>query len=90
MSEDHARHARPAGTDEAGEVAAGSRDAAGADAGAGDKPDSASRRAAAVVAVVLCALLAVVVAVTTPWHPLPGAHGTPGPALDFTPAEIAR
>jgi STE24 endopeptidase len=84
-------HARPTGTDEAGEARAGSRKATGADAGgAGDKADRASRRAAAVVAVVLCALLAVVVAATTPWHPLPGAHGKPGPALDFTPAEIAR
>jgi STE24 endopeptidase len=91
VSEDHAR---PTGTDEAGEATAGARDAAeaaGAGAGgAGDKADRASRRAAAVVAVVLGALLAVVVAVTTPWHPLPGAHGRPAPALDFTPAESAR
>ncbi len=46
--------------------------------------------AAAVTAVVLGVLLAVVIAVTTPWHPLPGGHGVPRPSADFTPAQIAR
>jgi STE24 endopeptidase len=49
-----------------------------------------SRRAAAVAALVLCVLLAVVIAVTTPWHPLPSAGNAPDPRLDFTPAQIAR
>jgi STE24 endopeptidase len=49
-----------------------------------------SRRPAAIAAVVLCALLAVVIAVTTPWHPLPGARTAPDPPTDFTPAQIAR
>ncbi|GAB2803660.1 M48 family metallopeptidase [Actinoallomurus bryophytorum] len=82
-------------TDEAGDVTVGSHVAAGAEAVADARRpavagDRASRRAAAVAAVVLGALLAVVVAVTTPWHPLPGADRGPDPALDFTPAEIAR
>jgi STE24 endopeptidase len=46
--------------------------------------------AAAIAAVVLGILLAIVIAVTTPWHPLPGGAGSPDPALDFTPAQIAR
>lgn len=58
---------------------------------AGDAGDVAgSRRAAAIAAVVLLALLAIVIAVTTPWRPLPGARSAPDPALDFTPAQIAR
>lgn len=48
------------------------------------------RRVAAVAAVVLGALLVVVVAVTTPWHPLPGRRLPPRPALDFTAAQRAR
>lgn len=50
-----------------------------------------SRRAAAVAAVVLGALLAVVIAVTTPWHPVPGARpAAADPARDFTPGQIVR
>jgi Zn-dependent protease with chaperone function len=53
-----------------------------------------SRIAAAVTAAVLFAGVAVVLARTTPWNPLPG--DVPGgrvkadPAMDFSPAEIAR
>ena len=52
------------------------------------------RVAAAVAAAVLFAAVAAVLALTTPWNPLPG-HVPGGrvradPALDFTPAEIAR
>jgi STE24 endopeptidase len=58
---------------------------------AGREPGPApDRRGAAVAAVVLFALLAVVILVTTPWHPLPGARTAADPALDFTPAQIAR
>jgi STE24 endopeptidase len=48
------------------------------------------RRVVAGVAAALCVILAIVIAVTTPWHPLPGAHARPDPAIDFTPAQIAR
>ncbi|WP_243719110.1 M48 family metallopeptidase [Actinomadura sp. 7K534] len=52
------------------------------------------RIAAAVAAAVLFAGLGAVIAVTTPWDPLPGpvpgGHAEPDPALDFSPAEIAR
>lgn len=52
------------------------------------------RMAAAVAAAVLFAALGAVLAVTTPWDPLPGpvpgGHAEPDPALDFSPAEIAR
>ncbi|TYK47995.1 M48 family metallopeptidase [Actinomadura decatromicini] len=52
------------------------------------------RLAAAIAAAVLFAALATVLALTTPWHPLPGGvpggHARPDPALDFSPAEIAR
>jgi STE24 endopeptidase len=52
------------------------------------------RIAAAVAAAVLFAALGAVIAVTTPWNPLPGpvhgGHAEPDPALDFSPAEISR
>ncbi|WP_395107395.1 M48 family metallopeptidase [Actinomadura sp. SCN-SB] len=57
-------------------------------------PDRRSRRAAAIASAVLFAAVIAVIAVTTPWHPLPGT--VPGgavpvdPARDFSPAEIAR
>ncbi|MCO6005698.1 M48 family metallopeptidase [Actinoallomurus purpureus] len=54
------------------------------------EPEAPSRRAAAVAAVVLGALLVVVVAVMTPWHPLPGGRVAADPALDFTRDQIAR
>lgn len=47
-------------------------------------------RAAAYTAAALGVLLIVVIVVLTPWHPLPGGAGSPDPALDFTPAQIAR
>jgi Zn-dependent protease with chaperone function len=50
----------------------------------------ASRRAAAITAVALGVLLTVVIAVTTPWRPLPGAGDAADPRTDFTPAQIAR
>ena len=43
-----------------------------------------------VVAAVLAALLAAAIAVTTPWHPLPGGDGRADPALDFTRSQTAR
>jgi STE24 endopeptidase len=48
------------------------------------------RRVAAIAAAVLGGLLIGVVAITTPWHPLPGHRSAPDPALDFTPAQLAR
>ncbi|MFD0686867.1 M48 family metallopeptidase [Actinomadura fibrosa] len=52
------------------------------------------RIAAAVAAAVLFAAVGIVLALTTPWNPLPGrvpgGHAKADPALDFTPAEIAR
>lgn len=52
------------------------------------------RIAAGVAAAVLFAALAAVLALTTPWNPLPGhvpgGHVKADPALDFSPAEIAR
>jgi STE24 endopeptidase len=52
------------------------------------------RIAAAIAAVVLFGAVGVILAVTTPWHPLPGAVPggavKPDPALDFTRAEMAR
>ncbi|MFC4906828.1 M48 family metallopeptidase [Actinomadura gamaensis] len=61
-----------------------------AEAGAYRRP----RTAAAVAAAVLFAAVAVVIAVTTPWNPLPGSvpggHVRPDPAPDFSPAEIHR
>ncbi|WP_243711028.1 M48 family metallopeptidase [Actinomadura sp. KC216] len=52
------------------------------------------RIAAAVAAGVLFAAVATVLALTTPWNPLPGAvpggRAEPDPALDFSPPEIAR
>jgi Zn-dependent protease with chaperone function len=51
---------------------------------------SAARRAAAVACCVLGLGLVVTVAVTTPWHPLPGPGLPADPARDFTPAELAR
>jgi STE24 endopeptidase len=53
-------------------------------------PSDGSRRAAAVAAAVLGALLVAVVAVVTPWHPLPGGRIAADPALDFTRDQIAR
>ncbi|MQY02497.1 M48 family metallopeptidase [Actinomadura macrotermitis] len=62
-----------------------------------EPPASPGRRprvAAAVTAAVLFAGVAVLLAVSTPWHPLPGhVPGGPvpaDPALDFTRGEIAR
>ncbi|MGH3239497.1 MAG: M48 family metallopeptidase [Spirillospora sp.] len=53
-----------------------------------------ARIAAAVAAAGLFAAVAVVLALTTPWNPLPGhvpgGRVEPGPALDFSPSEIAR
>lgn len=48
------------------------------------------RRVAALAALVLGVLLIGVIAATTPWHPLPGRRSAPAPALDFTPAQLAR
>ncbi|TDD23285.1 M48 family peptidase [Actinomadura sp. KC06] len=52
------------------------------------------RIAAAVAAAVLFAAVAAVLALTTPWNPLPGTvpggRVEPDPALDFSPSEIAR
>ncbi|MEU8796681.1 M48 family metallopeptidase [Spirillospora sp. NPDC048819] len=52
------------------------------------------RVAAAVAAAVLFAALGAVIALSTPWNPLPdhvpGGQVEPDPALDFSPAEIAR
>ncbi|WP_246006966.1 M48 family metallopeptidase [Actinomadura pelletieri] len=52
------------------------------------------RTAAAVAAGALFAAVAAVLALTTPWNPLPGhvpgGRVRPDPALDFSPAEIAR
>ncbi|MFC6935248.1 hypothetical protein ACFQHO_36330 [Actinomadura yumaensis] len=49
-----------------------------------------SRIAAAVTAAVLFAAVGIVLALTTPWNPLPGhvpgGHAAPDPALDFSPA----
>jgi STE24 endopeptidase len=45
---------------------------------------------AGLAAAVLAALLAAMIALTTPWHPLPGAAGPADPATDFTPAQVAR
>ena len=62
-------------------------------------PDEAGRMrgprtAAAVAAGALFAALGAVIALTTPWDPMPGAvpggDVEPDPALDFSPAEIAR
>ncbi|GAA2577860.1 M48 family metallopeptidase [Actinomadura fulvescens] len=53
-----------------------------------------SRIAAAITAAVLFAAVGVILAVTTPWHPIPehvpGGSVAADPALDFTPAEIER
>ncbi|MEV4005357.1 M48 family metallopeptidase [Actinomadura sp. NPDC049753] len=71
--------------DRAGDGAAGTPGAA---------PARRPRIAAAVTAAVLFAGVATVLAKTTPWNPLPGhvpgGRVEPDPALDFTPAEIAR
>ncbi|MFI0444936.1 M48 family metallopeptidase [Actinomadura sp. 6N118] len=52
------------------------------------------RIAAAIAAAVLFAAVGVILVVTTPWHPIPehvpGGPVAADPALDFTPAEIAR
>ncbi|WP_083982657.1 M48 family metallopeptidase [Actinomadura hibisca] len=52
------------------------------------------RRAALITALLLFAAVGVILVVTTPWNPLPGhvpgGRATPDPALDFTPAQIAR
>ncbi|MEV0664374.1 M48 family metallopeptidase [Actinomadura luteofluorescens] len=69
--------------------------AEGAAAGTpGAAPARRPRIAAAVTAAVLFAGVATVLARTTPWNPLPGhvpgGRVRPDPALDFTPAEIAR
>ncbi|GGP91273.1 STE24 endopeptidase [Actinomadura coerulea] len=71
------------------------QDRAGHAAGtSGAVPARRPRIAAAVTAAVLFAGVATVLARTTPWNPLPGhvpgGHVRPDPALDFTPAEIAR
>lgn len=67
-----------------------------ADDGAAGTPRGSRppRIAAAVTGGVLFAAVAAVLALTTPWNPLPGhvpgGHAEADPALDFTPAEIAR
>ncbi|MGI5168650.1 M48 family metalloprotease [Spirillospora sp. CA-253888] len=52
------------------------------------------RRAALITALLLFAAVGAVLAVTTPWNPLPGhvpgGRAAPDPALDFTPAQLAR
>ncbi|TDD66883.1 M48 family peptidase [Actinomadura rubrisoli] len=52
------------------------------------------RLAAAVTAAVLFVTVGIVLAVTTPWNPLPGhvpgGHVEPDPGLDYSPSEIAR
>ncbi|GII76066.1 hypothetical protein Sru01_10480 [Sphaerisporangium rufum] len=93
---------RPAGRaeDEGPAVASGDEPAQGG-TGTGSPPGSTGaavggrrmpgRRAAGVALVALGAALAAVVALTTPWRPLPGpAPGPPDPARDFTAAQIAR
>jgi len=59
-----------------------------------DRGRTRPRTAAAIASVALFAAVGVVLAVTTPWNPLPGrvpgGHTAPDPALDFTPAEIER
>ncbi|SFN18761.1 MULTISPECIES: M48 family metallopeptidase [Actinomadura] len=77
---------------ETGEGAAReSRAAGGTGAPDGSRPP---RIAAAVTGGVLFAAVAAVLALTTPWNPLPGhvpgGHAKADPALDFTSAEIAR
>lgn len=71
--------------DRAGHAAAGT---------SGAVPARRPRIAAATAAAVLFAGVATVLARTTPWNPLPGhvpgGRVSPDPALDFTPAEIAR
>ncbi|WP_149257442.1 M48 family metallopeptidase [Actinomadura sp. K4S16] len=68
--------------------------AGGRPGGAPGAPARRPRVAAAVTAAVLFAGVAAVLALTTPWSPLPGhvpgGRVRPDPALDFTPAEIAR
>lgn len=68
-----------------------------ADGGPAENDGAGMRRprvAAAVAAGVLFAAVAAVLALTTPWNPLPGhvpgGHVKADPALDFSPAEIAR
>ncbi|HEX3614557.1 MAG TPA: M48 family metalloprotease [Sporichthyaceae bacterium] len=56
-------------------------------------PTTVPRRPAAVALVVLVIALGVLVAVITPWHPVPRAPGGAVPVdihRDFTPAEISR
>ncbi|MFD0906140.1 M48 family metalloprotease, partial [Actinomadura sediminis] len=52
------------------------------------------RIAAAVTAAALFAAVGTVLALTTPWHPLPGpvpgGRTAPDPSADYSPAEIAR
>ncbi|XRQ02991.1 M48 family metallopeptidase [Actinomadura welshii] len=75
---------------------AGPDEGAAPDRGTGGKTGSMRRPriAAAVAAAVLFAALGAVLALTTPWNPLPGpvpgGHADPDPALDFSPAEISR
>lgn len=85
----------PAGGPPATSAARGGRTDTGAATGparpAAAVPDRPARRAAAVAFALLGAVLAAVIAVTTPWRPLPGARVHAGdPALDFTHAQIAR
>ncbi|HEU5159882.1 MAG TPA: M48 family metallopeptidase [Streptosporangiaceae bacterium] len=49
-----------------------------------------ARRTAAIALCGLGIALVVTVALTTPWHPLPGPGLPAAPARDFTPAELAR
>jgi STE24 endopeptidase len=49
-----------------------------------------SRLAAAIAFGGLGLALIVTLAVTMPWHPLPGGALSPDPARDFTPSELAR
>jgi STE24 endopeptidase len=51
---------------------------------------SGARRAAAIACCGLGLALVATVALTTPWHPLPGPGLPADPARDFTPAELAR
>ncbi|WP_242614402.1 M48 family metallopeptidase [Actinomadura roseirufa] len=72
----------------------GDGDAGDPGAGPADGGMRRARAAAGVTAAALFAAVGGVLALTTPWNPLPGrvpgGHVKADPALDFSPAEIAR
>ncbi|NKZ06412.1 M48 family metallopeptidase [Actinomadura latina] len=100
MSETEADEGHDVNEDRAAERRAAEANAAGdpAEPSPGGSSGTARTRrpriAAAVAAAVLFAAVAAVLALTTPWHPLPGhvpgGHVRADPVLDFAPAEIAR